>query len=145
VGALLDSVVRLAEGPCRARNVELFRDCAPGLSAAADPNQLRQVLLHLVLNARQAMPQGGRIRVRGYLGRERAVVEVADTGPGIPEEVRAQVLQPFFSTKGEGTGLGLSICHRLVRQMNGRLEFRTEVGRGTTFVVRLPRAQSEHG
>jgi len=145
VGPLLDSVVRVAEGPCRSQNVELSRDCAPGLSAAADPEQLRQVLLHLVLNARQAMPQGGLIRVRGYPGGERAVVEVADTGPGIPEAVRAQVWQPFFSTRGEGTGLGLSICHRLLRQMNGRLEFRTEVGRGTTFVLRLPTAPSEHG
>jgi signal transduction histidine kinase len=144
VGELLHRVARLAEGPCRSQNVELSWACPPAVPAAADPRHLEQVLLSLVQNARQAMPQGGRICLRGYLGPEHAVLEVADTGPGIPEEVRARVLQPFFSTRRGGMGLGLSICQRLVEQMNGRLEFQTEVGRGTTFVVRLPRAPGEH-
>ena len=70
------------------------------------------------------------------------VVEVADTGPGIPEAIRAKVFLPFFSTRREGTGLGLNISQSLLAQMNGRLEFQTEVGRGTTFIVRLPRADT---
>jgi signal transduction histidine kinase len=140
LGELLESVVRLMSEPSRSPDIELSWDCSPEVSAAADPNQLKHVLPNLVLNSQQAMPQGGRIHLRGYLSRDHAVMEVANTGLGIPLHVRARILQPFFSTKqgGLGLGLGLSICQRLIEQMNGRLEFQTEVGRGTTFVISLP-------
>jgi PAS domain S-box-containing protein len=136
---LLERVARLVDGPCRAQNVELSWDCSPDAWAAADPNQLKQVLLNLVLNAQQAMPQGGRLNLRCLAPADAVLIEVADTGPGIPDAVRHKLFQPFFSTKKEGTGLGLSICRRLVEQMHGRLDFTTEPGKGTTFVVRLPR------
>lgn len=143
VHGLLASVARLVEGPCRAQNVELSWDCSSQVHAAADPNQLKQVLLNLVLNAQQAMPQGGRLEVRCLTPAsppDTVVIEVADTGPGIPDAVRDKIFQPFFSTKKEGIGLGLSICRQLVEQMHGSLEFFTRQGQGTTFVVRLPRA-----
>jgi signal transduction histidine kinase len=106
--------------------------------AAADPNQLKQVLLNLVLNAQQAMPQGGRLDLRCLAPDDGVRIEVSDTGPGIPEGIRDKLFQPFFSTKKEGTGLGLSICRRLVEQMHGSIDFTTEPGKGTTFIVRLP-------
>lgn len=140
VRELLESVARLVDGPCRAQNVEFALDCAAQVRAAADPNQLKQVLLNLVLNAQQAMPQGGRLDLRCQAPADGVRIEVSDTGPGIPEDIRDKLFQPFFSTKKEGTGLGLSICRRLVEQMHGRIDFTTEPGKGTTFVVRLPRA-----
>jgi PAS domain S-box-containing protein len=140
VRELLECVARLVDGPCRAQDVELSWECSSDARAAADPNQLKQVLLNLVLNAQQAMPQGGRLNLRCLAPAEALLIEVADTGPGIPDGVRDKLFQPFFSTKKEGTGLGLSICRRLVEQMHGRLDFTTQPGKGTTFVVRLPRA-----
>jgi signal transduction histidine kinase len=137
MGNLLKSVMRMVDGPCRSQKIELSCECSPEVWGAADPKHLKQALLNLLLNAQEAMPQGGRIRLRGYLESDRAVVEVADTGPGISKEVQAKILQPFFSTKKEGMGLGLSICQRLIEQMNGALEFHTGVGQGTTFVVSL--------
>jgi PAS domain S-box-containing protein len=140
VRELVESVARLVEGPSRAQNIEFSWECSPDTLAAADPKQLKQVLLNLVLNAQQAMPQGGRLELRGRAPADAVLIEVADTGPGIPDSVRDKLFEPFFSTKKEGTGLGLSICRRLVEQMYGRLDFTTAPGRGTTFVVRLPRA-----
>lgn len=138
VRELLESVARLVEGPCRAQNVEFAWECAASVWAAADPSQLKQVLLNLVLNAQQAMPQGGRLDLRCLAPDDGVRIEVSDTGPGIPEGIRDKMFQPFFSTKKEGTGLGLSICRRLVEQMHGSIDFITEPGKGTTFIVRLP-------
>jgi PAS domain S-box-containing protein len=145
-GELLESVVRLVEGPCRSQNVELgLEHAAPANIVAADGKQLKQVLLNLILNAQQAMPDGGRLSLRSYTQDGRLVIEVADTGAGIPPEVRPKIFQPFFSTKKEGTGLGLTICRRLVEQMGGAITFESEVGKGTTFRIALPVCQEREG
>jgi len=111
----------------------------------ADRQQLRQVLLNLFTNAGDAMPTGGRLtpRVRpGRLGADlpAVVIEVADTGTGIPADVLPRVFDPFFTTKeeGKGTGLGLAICRRIVDEHHGRLDIESELGRGTTVRVTLP-------
>ena len=111
----------------------------------ADRQQLRQVLLNLFTNAGDAMPKGGRLtpRVRpGLLGADLSavVIEVADTGTGIPADVLPRVFDPFFTTKeeGKGTGLGLAICRRIVDEHGGRLDIESELGRGTTVRVTLP-------
>jgi PAS domain S-box-containing protein len=139
---LVESVVRLVEGPCQAQHITLSWDCPSGLKATADPHQLKQVLLNLVLNAQQAMPQGGQLELHCRAEANRVVLAVRDSGPGIPENIRPKIFQPFFTTKKEGTGLGLSICRQLVEQMHGQIEFTTEVGQGTTFRVHLPQAVS---
>jgi PAS domain S-box-containing protein len=137
---LLESIARLVDGPCRAQNVEFTWQCSPGVWTAADRNQLKQVLLNLLLNSQQAMLKGGRLDVRCVASADAVRIEVSDTGPGILANVRDKLFQPFFSTKKEGTGLGLSICRRLVEQMHGNIDFTSEQGQGTTFVVHLPRA-----
>jgi signal transduction histidine kinase len=104
-----------------------------------------QILLNLVVNARDAMPDGGEIRItvdRGqWEGRATAVLSVADSGPGIPEEIRGDIFQPFFSTKspGKGTGLGLATVASLCNDLGGYVELDTGSG-GTTFTVNLPAA-----
>ncbi|NNM33977.1 MAG: response regulator, partial [Gemmatimonadetes bacterium] len=114
-----------------------------------DPVQLEQVLLNLVLNARDAMPQGGQVtvatRVRSRGDADWVVIEVKDSGHGIADDVRPRVFEPFFSTKSElsRTGLGLAVCSRIVEAADGVIEFESELGRGTTFRVVLPLAQGE--
>ena len=115
----------------------------------ADRTQIEQVVLNLVVNARDAMAQGGHLSIvtRGVIAtdsadRERphALIEVGDTGAGIPADVLPHVFEPFFTTKGPGagTGLGLAVVMRIVRQWQGRLELETALGVGTTFRVLLP-------
>ncbi|CAG1002625.1 two-component system, NtrC family, sensor histidine kinase AtoS [Phycisphaerales bacterium] len=110
----------------------------------ADVGQLRQALLNLALNARDAMPKGGTLSLRAWTratrdGREEAVVEVRDTGMGIPAEVREQLFTPFFTTKenGKGTGLGLAVTRGIVEDHGGRIEVESEVGKGSVFRVIL--------
>ena len=109
----------------------------------ADPEQLREALVNLVVNACEAMVGGGELTVREEEGDDKAlgrvaIIKVADTGPGIPPAIQDQVFQPFFSTKEEGTGLGLSIANRIVKDHGGRLELFSQEGRGTTFIITLP-------
>jgi PAS domain S-box-containing protein len=112
-----------------------------------DPAQVQQVILNLVLNARDAMPEGGRIRLETrnskMRGADRAIeFTVTDTGCGISEEVRSHLFEPFFTTKGpgQGNGLGLATVHDIVCQCGGSITVDSEVGRGTRVTVRLPRA-----
>jgi two-component system, cell cycle sensor histidine kinase and response regulator CckA len=128
-----------------------------------DPTQMHQVLLNLAVNARDAMPDGGRLtirtaRVRGPKGHraapsllppgEQVELVVCDTGVGMDEQVLARIFEPFFTSKrvGEGTGLGLSTVEGIVRQSGGQIRAQSEIGRGSTFTIRLPRqASAEDG
>jgi len=108
-----------------------------------DPEQLKEVLINLLVNACEAMGQGGLIVIREEegvaepLGRV-VVIRVKDNGPGIPKSVRDRVFEPFFSTKEEGTGLGLSIAYRIVEEHGGWLSLKSKEGEGTTFTITLP-------
>jgi two-component system NtrC family sensor kinase len=105
-----------------------------------DMNQLQQVMLNLSLNACEAMPTGGTLTIRTSTEDGKAVVKLTDTGCGIKKEHQDQVFEPFFTTKpvGKGTGLGLSVTYGIVQQHGGTLEFESEEGQGTTFIVTLP-------
>ena len=122
--------------------VELDRQ-HPLPEVKADPEQLKEVLINLLVNACEAMGEGGSILIREEegvaepLGRV-VVIRVKDNGPGIPKSVRDKVFQPFFSTKEEGTGLGLSIAYRIVEEHGGWLSLKSREGEGTTFTITLP-------
>lgn len=105
-----------------------------------DMNQLQQVLLNLALNACEAMPSGGTIKVSSRLVGSKVVVRVADTGCGIKKEHLDQIYEPFFSTKpiGKGTGLGLSVSYGIVEQHGGTIDVESKEGKGTTFTIGLP-------
>ncbi len=109
----------------------------------ADPEQLKEVLVNLVVNACEAMKRGGHITIEETeifdpkAGRT-AILRIADTGPGIPEEIREKIFQPFFTTKEEGTGLGLSIAARIVQEHGGELSVESPEGQGAVFVMRFP-------
>jgi signal transduction histidine kinase len=108
-----------------------------------DPDQLKEVLVNLILNACEAMGEGGRMEIReetGTLGTHDRVVliRVRDNGPGIPEDLQEKIFEPFFSTKEEGSGLGLPIVKRILADHKGWIHVQSKPGEGTTFVVGLP-------
>ena len=110
------------------------------------PSQVEQVLLNLVINARQAMPRGGRLRleVRENARTQMVEVRVADSGVGIPPDRLRLIFEPFYTTKEPdehghgGTGLGLSVCRQIIEQHQGRIRVESLVGKGSTFTVKLP-------
>ncbi|MGC3989530.1 MAG: ATP-binding protein [Chthoniobacteraceae bacterium] len=106
---------------------------------AGDESALREVLTNLIFNAVDAMPKGGTITLATHREDSLVVLEVADSGTGMTEEVRARCLDPFFSTKGErGTGLGLAMVFGIIQRHGGEMDIRSEVGKGTAFVLRFP-------
>ncbi len=112
----------------------------------ADPSQLVQVVVNLVVNALQAMPDGGTLRLKTERSADAVALHVEDSGPGMSPEVLQQVFVPFFTTKdvGEGTGLGLPMVHGTVAAHEGTIQVRSEVGAGTQFEIRLPRTAAGH-
>jgi len=138
MGELVDSVLSLERESAEARGVRVVRDVTTPCVAIGDAEKLRQVVLNLVVNALEAMKDGGVLTVRAAPDEqtgERIVLSVEDTGPGIPPEVRAQVFDPFFTTKEAGTGLGLSIVRKIIDQHAGDIRLESEVGKGTTVRV----------
>ena len=125
-----------------------------------DPSQIEQIVMNLMVNARDAMPDGGRIdleiknldlvedispRNLNAPPGEYVVLSVTDTGVGIPEEIRPHIFEPFYTTKtdGAGTGLGLATCYGIVKQNGGHIDLESQVGQGSAFCIYLPRIQSE--
>lgn len=138
--ALVERVLALNLPRFRERNVEVDWQPVTGVTVPAVADQLQQVFLNLVLNALDAMPGGGALRIGLEASGEPAGVWVRfeDSGPGIPEEVLPRIFEPLFSTKGDGLGLGLFICHTIVTEHGGRIEVDSRPGQGTTFSVWLP-------
>jgi len=137
---LLSSMLQLITPEARSRNVEIVKKIPhEPLVARIDREQIRQALMNIILNALEAMPQGGVCRVAlTKNGRDRVMIRLSDTGPGISKEVVSRVFDPFFTTKDRGTGLGLSIAHTIVEKHGGTISVRTRAGKGTTFSVNLP-------
>jgi len=111
-----------------------------------DAIQIGKVLINLLINAEQAMPDGGTITITGRKEDGQIIIQVADTGQGIPPEQLAVIFDPFFTTReaGQGTGLGLAICHSLMEQNNGKIKVKSSVGSGTTFNLFLPQSKEGH-
>lgn len=133
-------------GSLLGENIALHvHSCAEGFRVAIPPVQLDQVMLNLVMNARDAMPDGGTIDLRAYGDGNDVVIEVRDTGHGMDEATLARVFEPFFTTKGpaKGTGLGLSTVRSIVSSHGGRVDVSSVPGTGTTFRLSLPLADVE--
>jgi signal transduction histidine kinase len=129
-------------------NIQLALEYTKSAKVRADSHQLKQVIINLVQNAADAIGQQGCVTLRSRCERRRlsdretnvVILEVSDTGKGIPPEVEKRLFDPFFSTKESGTGLGLSIAARIVQKHGGVLQYQTQVNHGTTFGIVLPQA-----
>ncbi len=140
VQRVLDEVMSLVRYDMQHSNIELESRLPEGLPPImGSSGRLKQALLNLLLNARQAMPSGGRVTVSAEKSDNGSLsVAVEDTGCGIPNELQSRIFSPFFTTKENGTGLGLSVTRRIVEDHGGNLEMQSEVGKGTRFTLRLP-------
>jgi two-component system NtrC family sensor kinase len=137
----IETVLRLTEYLARKARVQVIQD-VPTVSVMVtyDASQIEQVLMNLVQNAIQAMPQGGTLRINLSQAKEAVAIAVQDSGVGIPAKNLSRIFDPFFTTKppGEGTGLGLSVSYGIVSQHTGRIDVQSKVGQGTTFTILLP-------
>jgi PAS domain S-box-containing protein len=136
----LEEILSLIDYKLKNMNIRLVLELEPVPPIYAQGERLQQVFINIILNALDAMPAGGELRVRLSLEDRTAVVRISDTGTGIKPEHRSRIFDPFFTTKGvgKGTGLGLSISYAIVKEHDGRIDVQSEVGRGSTFTITLP-------
>ncbi len=138
---LLEEVLLLMEHRSLPPNLKIVREYGESLTAHVDPQQMRQAIWNLCLNAVQAMPEaGGEVRVGGSAAGERGSLQIwiSDTGQGIDSEDLPHIFEPFYSTKPEGSGLGLALVYRVMQDHGGHVEAKTRPGEGTTFLLTLP-------
>ena len=136
---LLSHAVRLVEGDCKARGIAVRTSFADTGAVSLDSDRMLQALLNLLLNAVQAMPEGGTLTVSSQAVKDRLELRVADTGHGIPRESMARIFDPYFTTKNQGTGLGLATVRTIAEAHGGRVRVASEPGRGTEITLDLPR------
>ena len=134
------------ESRCSKHGVAVERHFSPQLpEIVADPSQLNQVLVNLVVNAIQAMAEGGTLKIATRASESRVLLSIEDNGIGMSEEVLGQIFIPFFTTKDihEGTGLGLPVVHGIVNSHGGTIAVESTPGQGTRFEIQLPVAGAE--
>ncbi len=140
-----EDVLLLVKNQASFRNIAISDELDPRLPPAfADADQMRQVALNIILNAADAMPGGGSLRIRSFydVNSKEVQLKISDTGPGIPEEIQNKLFEPFFTTKKTGTGLGLAIAYGIMERHKGKLKVESSPGRGTTVSIILSTAMT---
>ncbi|EGB14544.1 integral membrane sensor signal transduction histidine kinase [Pseudodesulfovibrio mercurii] len=141
INRLVEDMLELVEREAGPREIHLHRRLSQDLpTVISDPPLLRQVILNLLINAIQAVDKDGDIFITTHREGNMAYTEIRDTGPGISEENRKRIFNPFFTTKapGQGTGLGLSVSLRIINELGGDIQVASAPGKGATFTVRIP-------
>jgi two-component system NtrC family sensor kinase len=142
VGEMIRSSANLVSHQKRGDNIRINVDVEADMPMInADGGHIQQAVIALATNAIDAMPDGGELTFRAFAQPHRVVIEIEDTGLGIPHDNLSKIFEPFFTTKevGKGTGLGLAVCYGIVTEHNGRLSVRSTVGKGTVFSIFLPK------
>ena len=142
MGEVLAEVLVLLAHRAAPGTLKVAREFPPVLAWSVDRQQFRQVVWNLCLNALQAMPDGGELRVSAVATGGRLVMRVADTGEGIAAGDLGHIFEPFFSTKADGTGLGLALVHRIVQDHGGEIDVQSRPGVGSAFTLTLPAAHA---
>jgi two-component system NtrC family sensor kinase len=138
---LIEGILLVMEKQMRESNIQVETSFDPDIpEIMASTNQMRQVMLNLFKNAKEAMPKGGTLFVRTSKEDNRILIHIRDTGIGIPEEIRGKIFEAFFTTKQKvkGVGLGLSVCYGIIKDHGGDIKVESQEGKGTTFAVSLP-------
>jgi signal transduction histidine kinase len=136
-----DTVLFMEHHLTRFKNVEIMLEKEPDLpSVLVDKIHVQQTMVNILMNAAQAMPDGGKILIKTGRGDQYVFISITDSGGGIKEEDLERIFEPFFTTKEkeQGTGLGLSLCKRLIEANAGKIEVKSAVGEGTTFTIMIP-------
>jgi two-component system, NtrC family, sensor kinase len=122
------------------KNIQLIQQAENGLTVFMNRRQLEEVFFNLIINACHAMEkEGGMLKLNAYRPNKKVIVEIADTGVGIPKENKTRVFDPFYSTKGDqGSGLGLYITKQLIERNGGKISVKSKHGEGTKFTLTLP-------
>ncbi|HEX9903288.1 MAG TPA: ATP-binding protein, partial [Acidobacteriota bacterium] len=147
INALVDRTVQLLENQAAFQNIVIIRQLAEDLPPLSlDRTKIQQVVWNLMINAAEAMAQGGTLMIVSRLTDDGRSVEVrfSDTGPGIAKEIFNKLFDPFFSTKSSGLGLGLAVCYGIIQGHLGSITVESEPGHGATFIVRLPVEDRTH-
>lgn len=142
---IIAEILTICEKRSQTGNIEIKTDLDRDLPLVfASPSEMQQVFMNLINNAIDAIGEGGTIEIRSRLEGEDAVVDIADTGRGIPTDILERIFDPFFTTKpvGKGTGLGLSICYGILKKLGGNIQVESTVGEGTIFHVHIPAGRS---
>ncbi|MDI6728220.1 MAG: ATP-binding protein, partial [Thermodesulfovibrionales bacterium] len=137
INSIVKHVIKLTEFQLKDRSIGLSLELSKLPPIKADRTMIQQALLNLVLNAIEAMHDGGTLTISSKMENGSAVVGIGDTGSGIPEDIRDKIFDPFFTTKGDGTGLGLSIVYNIASLHNGEISFESN-GKGTIFTLKVP-------
>lgn len=146
ISLLADDVLRLFAGKIRNKQLQVELEDLTEIKGRGIPGQIRQVLANLVSNAVDATPVGGKIAMRALQREGETGIVVQDNWSGMTKAIQARLFEPFFSTKGDlGNGLGLYISHEVIERHKGRIELESDVKRGTTVTVRLPRKTDSAG
>jgi signal transduction histidine kinase len=136
---LLAEIVELARPQAESSNIRLkVQEDAEDLEVRVDHDLIQQAFLNVVVNAIEVMPEGGELLFQSLANDETAEIRISDSGPGIPPELRDKIFRLYFTTKKEGSGIGLAMTFRIVQLHDGTIDFTSEPGRGTTFLIRLP-------
>ncbi|MED1952010.1 transporter substrate-binding domain-containing protein [Brevibacillus centrosporus] len=140
---LMEAVLALCSQKIKEKNIHVTTSLPSELCIVADVNQTKQIWINIVLNAIESMDEQGKLDIRGYSEGQMGVIEVADNGHGMSPEDKYRIFEPFFSTKANGVGLGLSITYQLLKENGGTINLTSQLGHGTTMIIRLPMPQDE--
>lgn len=139
INEIIETSINLIQYDKKAKNISIIKELSPSLpEVTADGNQLSQVFVNLILNAMDAMPDGGTLTVGSAMNESDIIIQFADTGTGIPKEDISKIFDPFYTTKERGTGLGLAVSYNIVKKMNGTLTVQSEKDKGSVFTIAIP-------
>jgi signal transduction histidine kinase len=139
VNSIVENSLSLIQYDKRIQDITIMKDLAPDLPVLnTDVNRLSQVIVNIVLNAADAMPNGGTLTIRSLAMNKSIVLAFEDTGVGIDKGNLNRIFEPFYTTKEDGTGLGLAVSYSIIKQLNGSLTAESEINKGSRFVITLP-------
>jgi two-component system NtrC family sensor kinase len=141
INKLLEDIMLFLEKQLSESNIKVSIRLSKKISTIkASPNQLRQVILNIIANAKNAMPRGGALTLETRANKDHITIHIKDTGVGIPDDIKDKIFEAFFTTKQEvkGVGLGLSVCYGIIKDHGGDIQVKSQAGKGTTFSVVLP-------
>lgn len=139
INGLIESALSLIQYDKRAKDIRIVKELSPDMpEVVTDGNQLSQVFINIILNAFDAMPEGGTLTLRSSVRDGNITIEFEDTGLGIPKENLSRIFDPFYTTKEKGTGLGLAVSYSIIKKLNGSLTVESEVNKGSKFTITLP-------